>query len=179
MFSDVMLQVVVPPKPAEIKAMRQRGRRTQAQAAALLGVKGRQVQRWEAGEAEMPLAAWLLLRRSWGYRFPVDFERVPDGFTRGWDISRDAPRDTIERGDVVQLQPIDGPLLRATVCPDRVHDGVAEDGYGALVTEFVCADDAGQEYRGFAIGERVTFARDNVIHLEQRVPSTAARSTGA
>ncbi|KVN19080.1 XRE family transcriptional regulator [Burkholderia sp. MSMB1552] len=167
------------PTPNEIKSARLRGRRTQAQVAALLGVKERQVQRWEAGQAPMPIAAWLLLRRSWGYRFPSDFERVED-FERGWDQLRDRRRDTIERGDVVELQPVDGPRLRATVCLDRVHDGlVDEDSYGAFVTEFVGAAGAGQEYRGFFIPERVTFARSNVIHLEQRVPPAAARSTGA
>lgn len=158
------------PTPDEIKAMRQRGRRTQAQAAALLGVKERQVQRWEAGQAPMPIAAWLLLRRSWGYRYPSDFAPAPGPMSRGCDERRDRPRDTIERGDVVELQPVDGPLLRATVCLDRVHDGVVgEDGYGAIVTEFVGAAGAGEEYRGFFIGERVTFSRSNVIHLEQRV----------
>ena len=158
------------PTPDEIRAMRQRGRRTQALAAALLGVKERQVQRWEAGQAPMPIAAWLLLRRSWGYRYPSDFERHED-FERDWNPDRDVKRRTIERGDVVELQPVDGPLLRATVCLDRVHDGlVDEDSYGAIVTEFVGAAGAGEEYRGFFIGERVTFARSNVIHLEQRAP---------
>ncbi|ALX44711.1 XRE family transcriptional regulator (plasmid) [Burkholderia humptydooensis] len=167
------------PTPDEIKSARLRGRRTQVQVAALLGVKERQVQRWEAGQAPMPTAAWLLLRRSWGYRFPCDFAPAPGPMTRGCDSLRDRPRDTIERGDVVELQPIDGPRLRATVCLDRVHDGlVNEDSYGAFVTEFVGAAGAGDEYRGFFIPERVTFARSNVIHLEQRVPPAAARSTG-
>ncbi|AOJ73602.1 XRE family transcriptional regulator [Burkholderia sp. MSMB2042] len=167
------------PTPEEFKALRERGRRTQVAAAALLGVQSRQVQRWEAGEAEIPMSAWKLLRRTWGYRYPSDFERYED-FERGWNPERDAKRKTIERGDVVELQPLDGPLLRATVCLDRVHDGlVDEDSYGALVTEFVGAVGAGQAYRGFVIGERVTFARANVIHLEQRVPHAVARSTGA
>jgi len=159
------------PTPDEIKSARLRGQRTQAQAAALLGVEPRQVQRWEAGEAKMPVAGWQLLRRSWGYRYPSDFAPAPGPMSRGCDERRDRPRDTIERGDVVELQPVDGPLLRATVCLDRVHDGlVGEDGYGAIVTEFVGAAGAGEEYRGFFIGERVTFARSNVIHLEQRAP---------
>lgn len=178
MSPDVLLQDVRPPTPDQIKSARQRGRRTQAQAAALLRVKARQVQRWEAGQAEMPIAAWLLLRRSWGYRFPSDFERVT-GITRGWDTGRDTPRETIERGDVVELQPVDGPRLRATVCLDRVHDGLVDEAsYVAHVTEFVGADHAGQEYRGFFIPERVTFARENVIHLEQRAPRATARPTG-
>ncbi|WP_081087674.1 helix-turn-helix domain-containing protein [Burkholderia stagnalis] len=167
------------PTPDEIKSARLRGRRTQAQVAALLGVKERQVQRWEAGQAPMPIAAWLLLRRSWGYRYPSDFERVEE-FERGWDALRDWPRTTIERGDVVELQPVDGPRLRATVCLDRAHDGlIDEDSYGAYVTEFVGAADAGDEYRGFFIPERVTFARANVIHLEQRAPRAATRTHGA
>ncbi|RQU68081.1 hypothetical protein DF141_28170 [Burkholderia cenocepacia] len=159
------------PTPDEIKAMRQRGRRTQAQAAALLGVLPRQVQRWEAGEAPIPTNAWPLLRRAWGYRYPSDFAPAPGPMTRGCDALRDRPRDTIERGDVVELQPVDGPRLRATVCLDRVHDGlIDEESYGGYVTEFVGAADAGDEYRGFFIPERVTFARSNVIHLEQRAP---------
>ncbi|WP_410199529.1 helix-turn-helix domain-containing protein [Burkholderia cenocepacia] len=160
-----------PPTPEGFKAMREKGKRTQATAAALLGVLPRQVQRWEAGEAEIPISAWKLLRRTWGYRYPTDFERVED-FERGWDKLRDRPRTTIERGDVVELQPVDGgPLLRATVWLDRVHDGLLdEDSYGAYVTEFVGAAGVGAEYRGFVIGEHVTFARSNVIHLEQRPP---------
>ncbi|MCW3513547.1 hypothetical protein K6Y69_38665, partial [Burkholderia cenocepacia] len=113
---------------------------TQAQAAALLGVLPRQVQRWEAGEAPIPTTAWPLLRRAWGYRYPSDFVPAPGPMTRGCDALRDRPRDTIERGDVVELQPVDGPRLRATVCLDRVHDGLAdEESYGAYVTEFVGA----------------------------------------
>lgn len=159
------------PTAAAFKALRLRGRRTQAQAAALLGVLPRQVQRWEAGEAPIPTNAWPLLRRAWGYRYPSDFAPAPGPMTRGCDALRDRPRDTIERGDVVELQPVDGPRLRATVCLDRVHDGLAdEESYGAYVTEFVGAADVGDEYRGFFIPERVTFARSNVIHLEQRAP---------
>ncbi|KWF26598.1 helix-turn-helix domain-containing protein [Burkholderia pseudomultivorans] len=155
---------------ATLRALRLRSRRTQDQMAHLLGVTERQFQRWEAGDTEMPLAYWNLLLRVWGARHTIDFEVVTDS-TRGWDTVRDARRDTIERGDVVELQPIVGPLLRATVCMDRVHDGLAdEEGYGAFVVEFVGADNAGQEYLGFYIGERVRFARNNVIHLEQRAP---------
>ncbi|AOI68880.1 XRE family transcriptional regulator [Burkholderia ubonensis] len=170
------------PTPDELKSARLRGRRTQAAAAALLGVKERQVQRWEAGQAPMPIAAWQLLRRAWGHRYPSDFAPAPGPMTRGCDALRDRPRDTIERGDVVELQPVDGPRLRATVCLDRVQDGlVDEESYGAYVTEFVGAAGAGDEHRGFFIPERVTFARANVIHLEQRVPHAVAvsRSTGA
>ncbi|WP_342310459.1 helix-turn-helix domain-containing protein [Burkholderia pyrrocinia] len=166
-----------PPTPDEIRTIRQHGRRTQEQAAALLGVKERQVQRWEAGEA--PTAAWQLLCRSWGQRYPRDFARYED-FERGWDKLRDRPCKTVERGDVVELQPIVGPLPRATVCLDRTHDGLADEhSYSAFVTEFVGADDAGEHYRGFHLGERAAFTRANVIHLEQRVPPAAARSTGA
>lgn len=61
-----------------------------------------------------------------------------------------------------------GVAIRAVL---RVHDGLAdEESYGAYVTEFVGAADVGDEYRGFFIPERVTFARSNVIHLEQRAP---------
>ncbi|AOI94155.1 hypothetical protein WS58_16490 [Burkholderia pseudomultivorans] len=161
------------PTSADIRSLRLGGRRTQGQMARLLHVTERQYQRWEAGDSAMPPAYWQLLQRIAGQRHPADFAIAPVP-TRGWDTHRDKQRDTIERGDVVELQPLDGPLLRAIVCLDRVHDGlVDEDGYGALVTEFVGAADAGQVYQGFFIGERVTFARANVIHLEQRVPSPA------
>lgn len=157
------------PSPDEFKAARERGRRTQAQAAALLGVRERQIQRWEAGEAAAPMSAWLL-RRAWGHRFPADFAVAPEQ-TRGWNSLRDKARATIEHGDVVELQPLDGTLLLATVCLDRAHDGLGdESGYGTLVTEFVDAPRAGAEWRGFFIDERVTFARINVLHIEQRAP---------
>ena len=167
------------PTADTLRALRLRSHRTQAQMAQLLHVTDRQYQRWEAADTDMPLAYWNLLLRVWGQRHPIDFEIAPRS-TRGWDAGRDTPRETIERGDVVELQPTVGPLLRATVCLDRRRDGLAdEDSYGAFVAEFVGAEGAGQEYQGFFIGERVTFARDNVIHLEQRVPSAAARPTGA
>ncbi|WP_234745276.1 helix-turn-helix domain-containing protein [Burkholderia sp. WTPI3] len=153
-----------------LRQLRERSNRTQGQMAVLLNLTERQYQRFEAGDSKMPLGTWKLLRSVWGSRHPIDFEVVTES-TRGWDTRRDTRRDTIERGDVVELQPIVGPLLRATVCMDRVHDGLGdEDGYGAFVIEFVGADGAGQEYLGFYIGERVRFARENVIHLEQRAP---------
>lgn len=166
------------PTPAQFKYLRLCNGRTQAELAARLDVTERQVQRWEAGLSPVPSAYWQLLRRVWGYRFAVDFQQARDGMTRGWDVPRDAKRETIERGDVVELQAIGGPRLRATVCLDRVHDGAGEDGYAAFVTEFVGLEEGGpveDEYDGFCLGERVSFARANIIHLEQRVPSAAAR----
>ncbi|WP_321944808.1 helix-turn-helix domain-containing protein [Burkholderia cenocepacia] len=158
------------PTAEALRQLRQRHGRTQVDVAACVGVTERQVQRWEAGQGSMPSASWQLLRRVWGSRFPEDFAPALGPMSRGCDARRDRERDTIENGDVVELLPLDGPLLRATVCVDHVHDRVAEDNYGALVTEFVGAAGAGEEYRGFMIGERVTFARVNVIHLEQRAP---------
>ncbi|WP_244260504.1 helix-turn-helix domain-containing protein [Burkholderia gladioli] len=173
--------VLVPQRPdaprsptcAELRDYRLGTRRTQEQMARLLNVTTRQYQRWEAGTHDMPGPHWDWLQRAWGKRYPADFAVAPIT-TRGWDTLRDARRNTIERGDVVELQPLDGPRLRATVCLDRVHDGlVDESSYGAFVIEFVGAADAGQEYQGFFIGERVTFAVQNVIHLEQRAPATS------
>ncbi|HFT8010388.1 TPA: hypothetical protein ACU9T0_006112 [Burkholderia cenocepacia] len=83
-------------------------------------------------------------------------------------------RDTIEHGDVVELQARGGPRLRATVSYAESRD----DSYHALVTEFVGADDVGDELDGDCLGERAQFARVNVIYLEQRVPVTGARKTG-
>ncbi|AYQ85981.1 XRE family transcriptional regulator (plasmid) [Burkholderia gladioli] len=166
------------PTGETLRALRTRSNRTQAQMATLLKIDERTYQRYEL-DTEMPVKLWNLLLRVWGSRHPVDFEQTRP-MTRDWNRDRDIERDTIERGDVVELQPVVGPLLRATVCLDRVHDGlVDEQSYGAFVTEFVGAVDGGQEYRGFFIGERVTFARANVIHLDQRVPATAARQASA
>ncbi|HEM7880105.1 TPA: helix-turn-helix domain-containing protein [Burkholderia contaminans] len=153
------------PTPTEIKHMRVINGRTQADVADRLGVQPRQVQRWEAGEAKMPAAAWQLLRRVWGFRGSLDLERAAHP-TRGWDTLRDTARDTIERGDVVELQPKAGPRLRATVSYAEPRD----DLYQALVTEFVGAGDVGDELDGYCLGERVQFRRENVIHLEQRAP---------
>lgn len=161
------------PTPAQLKYLRVSNGRTQARVAERLDVTERQVQRWEAGLSAMPAAYWQLLRRVWGCRFSVDFQRVPDGMSRGWDALRDTARTTIERGDVVELQAIGGPRLRATVCDEARAD---EDGYAALVTEFVGVDElgeVGEEVDGFCLGERVSFARANVIHLEQRAPRAA------
>ncbi|WP_232453254.1 hypothetical protein [Burkholderia ubonensis] len=62
---------------------------------------------------------------------------------------------------------------------DRAHDGlIDEESHSAFLTGFPYAPEAGQ-IRLFRIGERVTFARANVIDLEQRGPRVQARSTGA
>ncbi|KVW05538.1 XRE family transcriptional regulator [Burkholderia cepacia] len=160
-----------PPTAAELVGLRTRHGRTQAGVAERLGVTPRQVQRWEAGVGKMPVASWQLLSREWGTRFREDFAMAPGPMTRGWDTLRDTARDTIERGDVVHLQAIAGPLIVATVCVDRVHDGlVDEHGYGAIVTGLGTAYPAGAPLELFILGERVSFARDNVIHLEQPAP---------
>ncbi|MCA8320189.1 XRE family transcriptional regulator [Burkholderia cepacia] len=132
------------------------------------------MQRWEAGEGTMPVASWQLLCREWGTRFQEDFATAPGPMTRGWDTLRDTARDTIERGDVVHLQAIAWPLIVATVCADRVHDGlVDEHAYGAIVTGLGAAYPAGEPVASFTLGERVSFARDNVIHLDQCAVRTA------
>ncbi|WP_186117770.1 helix-turn-helix domain-containing protein [Burkholderia gladioli] len=160
------------PTAEMLRKLRARSHRTQSQMAALLGLTERQYQRFEADDdSDMPLATWELLLRVWGARHPVDFMKTVDDPTRGWDTLRDAKRDTIEPGDVVELQPMVGPLLRASVNPDLGHERHADpDTYGGQITEFVGAGDVGDHYQGFRIGERVTFARTNVIHVEQRVP---------
>ncbi|MGC5887698.1 helix-turn-helix domain-containing protein [Ralstonia pseudosolanacearum] len=159
------------PSPAHIKEARLSASRTQAQAAAVLGVSERQYQRWEAGTQVMPSAVWGQFIRTLGHRYPADFQIVADGMTRGIDDLRDLPRDTIENGDFVWLQPVIGPLIQARVWLDRVHDGLAdEDSYGGFVIGFPDRPEAGGEFQGFYVGERVTFGRCNVLHLEQRVP---------
>lgn len=155
------------PTPAQLKALRALHGLTQASLAERLGVTERQVQRWEAGEGSLAGTYWQLLRQTLGFHAARHFERAPDGMTRGWDTRRDVERDTIERGDVVELQPIDGPRLGATVC--AIHHGEAI-AYEAIVTEFVDAGGAGEEHGGFWLGERVRFDCDNVLHLEQRAP---------
>ncbi|CAG9220167.1 MULTISPECIES: helix-turn-helix domain-containing protein [Burkholderia] len=163
------------PTAEALRQLRQRHGRTQVDVAACVGVTERQVQRWEAGQGSMPTASWHLLRRVWGSRFTEDFAPAP-ALTRGWDTQRDAVRDTIERGDVVELQPRSGPRLRAIVAATSSHVMPEGDGYRAIVIEFVDAPGA-EEFAGFCLGERVQFTRANVIHLEQRVPPAAARST--
>ncbi|KAG8148557.1 helix-turn-helix domain-containing protein [Burkholderia catarinensis] len=157
------------PTAAELVHLRERHGRTQAAVAERLGVTTRQVQRWEAGLGAIPIASWQLLCREWGTRFREDFTTV-SAPTWGWDAQRDVRRDTIERGDVVHLQAVSGPRIQATVCIDRIHDHLADEhAYGAIVTGIVAAYAVGgPALEGFVLGERVTFARANVIHLEQR-----------
>ncbi|EKS9798933.1 helix-turn-helix domain-containing protein [Burkholderia cepacia] len=171
------VRVAHPPTAAELVHLRTQHGRTQAAVAERVGVTPRQVQRWEAGQGTMPVASWQLLCREWGTRFRGDFTTAPAP-SWGWDAQRDVQRSTIERGDVVQLQAIAGPLIQATVCVDRVHDGLADEHtYGGIVTGIVASYPAGAPLETFTLGERVSFARSNVIHLEQRVPPAAARST--
>lgn len=158
------------PTADALRQLRLRHGRTQVDVAASLGVTERQVQRWEAAQGSMPIASWQLLRRVWGTRFTEDFAQALDPMTRGSYGLRGDERTTIERGDVVELQPHYGPRLRAIVT--AVSSGPIRsegDGYGAIVIEFVDAPGA-EEFAGFCIGERVSFARANVIHLEQRAP---------
>jgi transcriptional regulator with XRE-family HTH domain len=158
------------PTAQQLKDLREKTRRTQAQTAVVLDVGLRQVQRWEAGEQAMPAATWRFLKMS-GHRLPVDFTVPAGGITRSWNMERDTPRETIERGDFVHLQPVVGPMIQARVWLDRVHDGLIDDeSYGAFVIGFPDHPEAGQELDGFYIGERITFSARNVVHVEQRTP---------
>ncbi|KAG1249767.1 hypothetical protein G6F68_013153 [Rhizopus microsporus] len=66
-------------------------------------------------------------------------------------------------------------MIQARVWLDRVHDGLIDDeSYGALVIGFPEHPEAGQEFGGFYIGERITFAARNVVHVEQRTPSATS-----
>ncbi len=163
------------PTPAQLKTLRALHGLTQAGLAERLAVTERQVQRWEAGEGSLSGAYWQLLRQTLGVRTARDFEPTHQPMSQGWNPDRDAKRETIERGDVVELQAFDGPLLWATVCASYLGDAM---GYEAIVTEFAGVGDVGDEHRGFCLGERVRFDRKNVIHLEQRAPRAAARPTG-
>lgn len=161
------------PDGQRFKEYRQAARRTQAQVATMLGVKTRQIQRWEANEQPIPLATWRFFKRTCGRRFPEDFVVPPDGHTRAWDVDRDTHRTTIENGDFVHLQPVVGPLIQARVWLDRVHDGLIDDeSYGAYVVGFPGEPEAGQELGGFFIGEHLTFAAGNVVHVEQRISNS-------
>ncbi|WP_347027430.1 helix-turn-helix domain-containing protein (plasmid) [Burkholderia cenocepacia] len=160
------------PTAEALRQLRLRHGRTQVDVAACVGVTERQVQRWEAGQGSMPIASWQLLRRVWGTRFTEDFAPASGPMTRGSNGLRDDRRATIERGDVVELWPHIGPRLYAIV--NAVSSGASrgareDDGYRGIVIEFVDAPGA-EEFAGFCIGERVNFARANVIHLEQRAP---------
>jgi|GEM_PF-3407549 len=160
------------PSPSSelIKQMRQRAHRTQAQAADVLGVSERQFQRWEAGAQAMPPLVWAAYQRSLGHRYSADFQHA-ELMTRGLDPDRDQPRHTIEIGDFVLLQPNAGPLIEVRVWLDRQHDGLTdEEAYGGVVIGFPGKPEAGSEFEGFYVGELVTFSRQNILHVEQRVP---------
>ncbi|WP_321883848.1 helix-turn-helix domain-containing protein [Burkholderia cepacia] len=165
--------VARPPTAAELVHLRTRHGRTQAAVAARLDVTPRQVQRWEAGVGTMPIPSWQLLCLEWGTRFTEDFAPAP-GTTRGWDLHRDQRRETIKRGDLVELQPAGASFyLRAIVTATSstaIHVMPEGDGYWAIVTGFAGVEDTGDELGGFRLGERVSFALANVFHVEQRVP---------
>lgn len=55
------------PTPREISCALEHARLSVSAAAALLGVKGRTIRRWTAGEAEIPYAAWSILCYQAGY----------------------------------------------------------------------------------------------------------------
>ncbi|MBR8034740.1 helix-turn-helix domain-containing protein [Burkholderia vietnamiensis] len=160
------------PTADALRQLRQRHGRTQVDVAECVGVNPRQVQRWEAGQGSMPSASWQLLRRMWGTRFTEDFAPATDPMTRGSSGRTDDERTTIERGDVVELQPKAGPRLRAivtAVSSGAIRGDHEDDSYRAIVVELVDAPGA-EEFAGFCLGERVSFAGRNVFHLEQRAP---------
>jgi DNA-binding XRE family transcriptional regulator len=163
------------PTAEEVRAARTRAGRTQAQAAEILNVSERQFQRWETAGG-MPSGEWRRYTMTCGHRFPEDFIEEQGRPTRGWNPDRDALRDTIENGDHVHLQPNNGPMIQARVWLDRVHDGLTEGNYRGTVIDFPGRPDAGSEFGGFYIGERITFADRNVIHVEQA--STARGPSG-
>ena len=176
MNQNLSLADTMRPMSEDLKKLRGKTRRTQAQTAAILGVGLRQVQRWEAGEQSMPPATWRFLQMC-GHRLPSDFLVPEDGATRSWDLDSDTIRDTIEQGDFVHLQPVVGPMIQARVWLDRVHDGlIDEESYGGFVIGFPGHPEAGQEFGGFYIGERITFAKRNAVHVEQRTHTTASAS---
>lgn len=62
MNQNLSLADTMRPTSEDLKKLRGKTRRTQAQTAAILGVGLRQVQRWEAGEQSMPPATWRFYR---------------------------------------------------------------------------------------------------------------------
>lgn len=74
----------------------------------------------------MPPATWRFLKMC-GHRLSADFVIPKDGATRSSNPDRDTPRETIEQGDFVHLQPVVGPMIQARVWLDRVHDGLIDE----------------------------------------------------
>lgn len=161
------------PTAEQVREARVKANRTQSQAAQVLRVSERQFQRWES-VGGMPPEVWLRYKMTCGYRFPADFEIVEDGATWGYSPGDDEKRTTIEKGDRVHLQAINGTMIQARVVLDRVHDGLTdEDSYAGHVVDFPGRPEVGPEHGGFYLGERVTFAKQNVVHVEQRLPLRA------
>ncbi|MCO1459959.1 helix-turn-helix domain-containing protein [Burkholderia multivorans] len=162
-----------PPTAAELIRLRTRHGRTQAAVAARLDVTPRQVQRWEAGVGTMPIPSWQLLCLEWGTRFAEDFTPAP-GITRGWDLHRDQRRETIERGDLVELQPHGAAFyLRAIVA------GTASDAIDAGAVRRRLLGDrhrvcGSRGYRRRA--GRIPPRRAREVRARQRLPRRAARA---
>lgn len=66
------------PTPAAIASARRAAGHTQTQAAAAVGVAPRQWQRWEAGTATMPTAAWWLYLLRSGQAALADLPPIPE-----------------------------------------------------------------------------------------------------
>ena len=108
------------------------------------------------------------------FRTKEDFLIRDLPMTRSWDLLRDQQRESIVNEDRVNLRARDGLLMQVVVLLDQAHDGiVSEDDYAGRVVQFVEDIDAGEEFRGFYINERVSFSRDNVWHVEQKIPNPA------
>jgi transcriptional regulator with XRE-family HTH domain len=155
------------PSPDEIKRLRQRAGRTQGELATLLHVGLRQIQRWEAGEPEMPLATWNLLRRLGGYRHACDFKIQPR-YDRGYDGNKDRKDFSIKPGDFVNLEPLDGPNIQVRVLNPVRMTTSGNEVYDGLLIGFVGDSTGVSELEGFFVGERLTFSKNNVAFVEQR-----------
>ncbi|OZI28669.1 XRE family transcriptional regulator [Bordetella genomosp. 1] len=160
------------PAGGEIRDARLKSGRTQSQVAQILRVSERQLQRWEAGEQDMPPGVWRTFTMSCGQHFPADFELAIYSPSRGWDLERDKRRDTILKGDRVHLKAIqDGTLIQVMIWLDRTDGLIDDNSYGGTVVDFPGEPEAGQEFGGFYLGEKVTFSLRNVLHVEQRLPA--------
>jgi len=161
------------PTGTDIRDARLKSERTQGQVARILRVSERQFQRWEAGEQDMPPGVWRTFTMSCGQRFPADFEVAIYSATRGWDMERDMRRDSLLEGDRVHLRSIQhGTLIQVKIWLDKTAGLVDDDSYSGFVIDFPGEPDAGQEFGGFYIGEKVNFSMANILHVEQRLPSS-------
>lgn len=154
------------PEAKVVRAAREYWGFTQEEAAAKVFAAQRTWQKWEAGGAAMPVAAWALFNRMAPERDATHFQFV---FHSGESLR-------VPIGTFVMLQPRRGPRLLAKlltydgVANDELAQGQPQGGARGVVVGFPDLDDGDLIGCPYRRGEPVRFAAQNILTTIHQLP---------